>query len=62
MTSLKAKFQPGQRVIIADDIPGIVERVGFYRGMDRPLYQVEWWDCSDAKLRDVHEEDLRAAE
>lgn len=59
---MNTEIQPGDRVIIGDDITGIVERVIYGRGMIRPLLLVEWWCDGDVRAREFDIEDVRRAE
>ncbi|MGC9368698.1 MAG: hypothetical protein ACP5DX_04065 [Paracoccaceae bacterium] len=55
----QSRFAPGDRVIVGDDIMGVVERVIFARNMTHPLIAVEWWDRSSLQVREFHEDEVR---
>lgn len=43
MTELKARYRPGDTVVLCDDITGTVDRVIFALGRSEALYLVNWW-------------------
>jgi len=55
----QSRFQPGDPVIIGDDIPGTVERVIFARGRATALIAVEWWCDGAVRWREFHEDEVR---
>jgi hypothetical protein len=56
--TLKYAFDPGDRVIIAGDIPAIVDEVVFSRGSPRPFYEVTYWNEGRMIRLRLHEDDL----
>lgn len=55
----QSRFQPGDQVIVGDDVCGIVERVIFCRDMTIPLLLIEWWDRGEHRVREFNENDVR---
>ena len=55
-------LRPGSRVLVGDDIDGIVEEVVFGRGMMTAMYLVEWWQDGDLRARRFHAADVRPKE
>lgn len=51
--------EPGDRVIIDGDVPGIVEEVIHVRGRAEPLVLVEWWKDGQLVNHRFVLEDLR---
>lgn len=55
---MKSKFKPGDKVIVGDDVPGVIERVIYARNSVKPHYLVEWWDRSEVRAREFYEEEI----
>jgi len=55
---MESKFSLSAKVMVGGDIEGVVERIIFGRNMTSPLYLIEWWNCSELKSREFHEEEL----
>lgn len=56
------RFPCGMRVLIGGGaISAVVEEVIFARGMQHPLYLVEWWQDGTMRERRFHECELQEA-
>jgi hypothetical protein len=57
-----SQHKPGDRVLVGGDIEGIVERISFSRGRERPLVTVEYWVNGSPTESTFHEEDVQGNE
>ena len=49
---------PGNRVMIEEDVEGVIERVSWSRGMTWPIYLVEYWHEGCVHSQEFHHPDV----
>lgn len=53
-------LRPGTRVVVGEDIHGVIDRVIFCRDREPPIYAVEWWNQGELRCEEFHAADVTA--